>query len=134
MDELGVGIIATVVGGLIVYLVKRFIENPLRDWVSIKKKQQSIDGDNIVEEVSIRNQGPFSYGGGPIYFHNDGEIHNLVVSPDQRNAVDIILRDQSNAIILPKGSINIINLQATVSGTTTASGSLTVIKNIEDKN
>jgi hypothetical protein len=128
MVDLGDTIIGTIIGGLVVYFVGRFLDRGFRNWASVKKEQESRDGDKTVENIAIRTDGPLSLEGRPVYIHNTGTIHNIEVKGDQKDVVEVIRADGSNAVIVPKRPTGrVINLQATVSGTTTVSGSLDVV-------
>lgn len=127
MSDFTIAVSATVVGGIIVYLLQRIIDGPIRDRLSIGKKHIENVGNDHTEDIAIKTSGLLSLKGRPVYLQNTDIIKSIIINEHQRNNVEIVRKNESEVVLIPKNyNDSKINFQTTVSGTTTVSGSLHV--------
>ncbi len=128
MSDFTIAVSAIVVGGIIVHLLQRIIDGPIRDRLSIRKKHIENVGNDHTEDIVIKTSGPLSLKGRPVYIQNTGIIKNIIINEHQINNVVIVHKNESEAVLIPKNyNDSEINFQTTGSGmTTTVSGSLHV--------
>ena len=127
MSDFTIAVSATVVGGIIVYLLQRIIDGPIRDRLSIRKKHIKNVGNEHTEDIAIKTSGPLSLKGRPVYIQNTGIIKSIIINEHQRDNVEIVRKSESEVVLIPKNyNDSEINFQTIVSGTTTVSGTLNV--------
>ena len=127
MADFAIEATAAVLGGIIVYIIQRVFDGPLRDLLSIKKKEIKSVGNEHIEEITVKTSGTLSMKGRPIYIHNTGTIKSIVINQSQRDNVEIVHKSESEAVLIPKTLADPeITFETTSSGTTTASGTLNV--------
>jgi hypothetical protein len=90
MSDFTIAVSATVVGGIIVYLLQRIIDGPIRDRLSIRKKHIENVGNDHTEDIAIKTSGPLSLKGRPVYIQNTGIIKSIIINEHQRDNVEIV--------------------------------------------
>lgn len=117
-----IGIICSVVGGIIVVIVQKYFLPDLRDSHSIKKTVTKPDKGGTKSEISIKTSGPLSMKNRPIHIYNSGVIKDIKII-EGKNAV-INRHGDSEAIVFTTPSYDAGELHMMVegSGVTTASG------------